>query len=211
MNTPVFDFLKADYDILQGILQVIEELPLKITVHWVKGHQDHHKPHHELFTAALANCIANDVCTETHHQNPTNVGQFPDWIPRTKAALLHNGRLISKNQDDYIKTAATAPRLCQHIIKDSKKCDKFIPNEWTDEMFDNINWKAVRSSFMAVSMGQQYQLAKFAHEWTPTLHHLTKIDNSIDQQCFAYSHLQNFVKEDSNHLLHCTSNHHTKA
>ena len=44
VNTPVFNFLKADYDILQGILQAINELPLKATVHWVKGHQDHHKP-----------------------------------------------------------------------------------------------------------------------------------------------------------------------
>ena len=97
-----------------------------------------------------------------------------------KAALLHNGWLISKNQDDYVKTAATAPHLCQHIIKDSKKCDKFIPNEWTDEMFDDVNWKVVRSSFKAISMGRHYQLAKFAHEWTPTLHHLAKINNSID-------------------------------
>ena len=29
--------------------------------------------------------------------------------------------LVSKDQDDYIKTAVTAPRLCQHIIEDSKK------------------------------------------------------------------------------------------
>ena len=74
VNTPVFNFLKADYDILQGILQVSEELPLKVTVHWVKGHQDHHKPCHELSTATLANCITNDICAETHHWNPTDVG-----------------------------------------------------------------------------------------------------------------------------------------
>ena len=67
MNTPVFDFLKANYDILQGILQVINELLLQMTVRWVKGHQDHHKPRNELPISALANCIANDVCTKTHN------------------------------------------------------------------------------------------------------------------------------------------------
>ena len=121
MNTPVFDFLKADYDILQGILQAINELPLKATMRWVKGHQDCHKPHHKLPLSALTNCITNDICTETHHRNHTEVGRFPDWIPGTKAALLHNGLLVSKDQDNYIKTAVTAPHLCQHIIKDSKK------------------------------------------------------------------------------------------
>jgi hypothetical protein len=40
VNTPVYDFLKADYDILQGNLQVIHDIPLKTTVRWVKGHQD---------------------------------------------------------------------------------------------------------------------------------------------------------------------------
>ena len=55
MNTPVFDFLKADYDILQGILQVINELPLPTMVHWVKGHQDHQKPCNELPISVLAN------------------------------------------------------------------------------------------------------------------------------------------------------------
>ena len=116
VNTPIFNFLKADYDILQGILQAINKLPLKATVHWVKGHQDYHNPHHKLPLSALANCITDDVCTETHDWNPTEVGRIPNWIPGTKAALLLNGLLVFKDQDDYIKTAATTPHLCQHII-----------------------------------------------------------------------------------------------
>ena len=121
-------------------------------VRWVKGHQDHHKPCNELPISALANCIANDVCIETHHQCPGNVRCFPDWIPGTKAALLHNGRLLSKNQDEYIKTAATTPCLCKHIIEDSKKGDKFIPMDWTNDTFNAIDWKPVRSSMKAVSI-----------------------------------------------------------
>ena len=167
-NTPVFDFLKANYDILQGILQVINELPLPMMVHWVKGHQDHQKPCNELPISALANCITDDICTETHHKCPGNVGHFPDWITGTKAALLHNGRLVSKNQDEYVKTAATAPHLCKHIMEDSKKRDKFIPTDWTDDTFDDIDWKAVKSSMQAVSIRWRFQIAKYAHEWTPT-------------------------------------------
>ena len=211
INTPVYDFLKADYDILQGILHVIDKLPLKATVRWVKGHQDRDTPRLELPVPALANCIADDVCTATYRQHPRNVGRFPDWIPGMKAALLHNGKLVTKAHDDYVTTAATAPQLCQHIIKDSKKRDKFIPNDWTDATFDDVDWKAINSSLKAVSIGRRFQLSKFAHEWTPTLHHLAKIDNSIDRRCFACQHLRNFVKEDIDHMRRCTSERRTTA
>jgi hypothetical protein len=66
-ETSVFDYLKSDYDLLQGIQCEIESLPVASNVKWVKGHQDHHKPRNELPLEAKANCIADDVCTETHH------------------------------------------------------------------------------------------------------------------------------------------------
>jgi hypothetical protein len=43
-GTGVYDFLHADYDILQGIKATRARLPLKTSVAWVKGHQDDHKP-----------------------------------------------------------------------------------------------------------------------------------------------------------------------
>jgi hypothetical protein len=32
----------------------------------------------ELSLDAKANCTANDVCTETHHWHPSEVGRLPD-------------------------------------------------------------------------------------------------------------------------------------
>jgi hypothetical protein len=39
-ETSVFDYLKSDYDLLQGIQREIETLPKALKVSWVKGHQD---------------------------------------------------------------------------------------------------------------------------------------------------------------------------
>jgi hypothetical protein len=108
-ETSVFDYLKSDYDLLQGIQCEIESLPVALNVKWVKGHQDRHKPRNKLPLEAKANCIADDVCTETHRQHPSKVGCLPDWIPGTKAALLHHSKLITKKQDNYVTIAATAP------------------------------------------------------------------------------------------------------
>jgi hypothetical protein len=139
----VFDYLKSDYDLLQGIQWEIKTLPIASKVSWVKGHQDQHKLRSELSLDAKANCIADDVCAETHHHHPSKVGQLPDWIPGTSAALLHNGRLVTKKQDDYVTMAATAPRLCKQLIKKSKQHDPFLAANWQGAMFDDIDWKSV--------------------------------------------------------------------
>jgi hypothetical protein len=39
-ETSVFDYLKSDYDLLQGIQRELESLPIASNIKWVKGHQD---------------------------------------------------------------------------------------------------------------------------------------------------------------------------
>jgi hypothetical protein len=201
-ETSVFDYLKSDYDLLQGIQREIESLPVALNVKWVKGHQDQHKPRNELPLEAKANCIADDVCTETHHQHPSEVGHLPDWIPGTKAALLHHGKLITKKQDDYVMTAAMAPRLRKRLIKKSKRHNPFLEQDWDATTFEDINWKGVRSSFGRLTKGRQFQFSKYAHNWTPTLHQQATQDNSINRRCFACG----AWLEDINHILRCPSN-----
>jgi hypothetical protein len=94
-ETSVFDYLKSDYDLLQQIQGKIEALPIAARVNWVKGHQDRHKLQIKISLEARVNCIADDVCTKTHHRHPRDVGRLPDWIPGTKAALMHKGKLVS--------------------------------------------------------------------------------------------------------------------
>jgi hypothetical protein len=74
---------------------------------------------------------------------PSEVGHLPDWIPGTKAALLHHGKLITKKQDDYVTTAATAPLLCKRLIKKSKRHDPFLEQDWDAATFKDIDWKGM--------------------------------------------------------------------
>jgi hypothetical protein len=53
-STSVFNYLKSDYDLLQGIQREICNLPIASNISWVKGHQDRHKPRSELSLEALA-------------------------------------------------------------------------------------------------------------------------------------------------------------
>jgi hypothetical protein len=103
-----------------------------------------------------------------------------------KAALLHHGKLVTKKQDEYVK---------------SKRHDPFIPNDWTAAMFNNIDWQSVRASTKCLSDGQRFQIAKFAHNWTPTLDQRAIQDNSIDQRCFTCGAWRKTI----DHVLHCKS------
>jgi hypothetical protein len=115
--------------------------------------------------------------------------------------LLHHGKLVTKKQDDYVTTAATAPRFRKQLIKKSKWHDPFLEADWDMTMFNDIDWKSVQSSFGHLTKGQQFQLAKFTHNWTPTLHQRATQDNSINQRCFACR----AWREDIDHILRCPS------
>ncbi len=184
-----------------------KQLTNLLSVSWVKGHQDHHTLWNKLSLEALANCLANDICTETHQQHPNEVGHLPDWIPGTGVALLHHGKLVTKKQDKYVCTAATAPQLCDRFITTLQHHDPYIANNWDDDTFNDINWKSVCASLDCLSKGQLYQLSKFLNNWTPTLHHRATQDNSIDRRCFACRAWQ----ETIDHVLRCSSDHRVEA
>jgi hypothetical protein len=206
-QTAVYDYLKADYDILQGIKTMIAALPLTTNIGWIKGHQDDRKPWEELSNAAKANCYADRICDDTHQREANTVGRFPEWVPGLRAALFHNGKLVTKKHDKYIEIAATAPRHRQYLIERSQRRDKFIPSVWTEATFDDIDWKAVESSINSMTMGRRIQISKFANGWTPTKKHLSTHDNSVDGRCFACGRLW----EDIDHMLRCRSDRRQQA
>jgi hypothetical protein len=118
-----------------------------------------------------------------------------------KAALLHNGRLVTKRQDEYVTTAATTPRHREYLIKKSQRRDEFIPSDWSNSTFDDIDFRNLEHSMKAMSFGRRIQISKFAHNWTPTRDHLACIDNKVDRRCFACGNL----KESIDHVLRCSS------
>jgi hypothetical protein len=106
-----------------------------------------------------------------------------------------------------VTTAATVPRLCKCLTLKSQRHDPLIPNDWSDDTFDDIDWKSVRSSIKRQPYGQRFQISKFAHNWTLTLHQWATQDNSIDRRCFKCG----AWKEDIDHVLRCPSNLHDAA
>jgi len=98
-ETSHFDYLKADYDIIQVIQQKNTELLMQSTISWVKGHQDRDKMWGDLTPAAKANVYADETCDETHTRPVAKCAVFP--------TLLHKGKPVTKKIEHYTSVAAT--------------------------------------------------------------------------------------------------------
>ena len=57
--TPTFQLLTPDFDIIQAIQTLINNLPIKVDIFHVKAHQDHDKPFNELTPYAQMNVLAD--------------------------------------------------------------------------------------------------------------------------------------------------------
>jgi len=132
--------------------------------------------------AAKANVYADETCDETHNHPIPQCAVFPEKVPGTKAMLLHKGRPVTKKIEHYTSVAATAIRHEKHIIKHSHCHDPDIPEIWSQESCDNIDWCIYGQAFRSLSPGHQIQISKYAHGWAPTKKHLNKMDNSVDSR-----------------------------
>jgi hypothetical protein len=65
---------------------------------------------------------------------------------------------MSKKKDEYVTTAATIPQLCKCLILKSQCHDPLIPNDWSDDTFNDIDWKSVQSSIKQQPFGDNSSL-----------------------------------------------------
>ena len=58
-QTPTYDLLSPDHDILQAIRTILNDLPIRTDISHVHGHQDRHKLWHELDRREQINVLAD--------------------------------------------------------------------------------------------------------------------------------------------------------
>jgi hypothetical protein len=130
-----------------------------------------------------------------------HTGLFPEYIPGTRANIHFRGRLISKHADKYVRALTHAPDLINYTIDRSDSTLRDCQQKWTRPIFDNIDWAAFNSRFTALSSNQRFRIAKYVHDWTPTLRHQNRVDNSVDHRCFVPECSR--LWDDANHIFQC--------
>jgi hypothetical protein len=194
--TPAFHYLTPEYDIIQGICTLCASLPIPVTFHHVKSHQDQQKPYEQLTPDAQINILADRHADAIHRQRPHHTGLFPSWIPGTRAALFHGSSPVTKHIPDYLRTAIHAPDMKAYLI-DRSITGTGREAPWNDTIFDTIAWKPLHEVFKKKTAGQRLQISKLMHDLLPTARRQQVLDNKHDGRCFVCG----LLWEDTNHVI----------
>jgi hypothetical protein len=198
-QTPTYDLLSPDYDILQAIRTILIDLPIRTDIAHVRGHQDRNKPWHELDNREQINVLADKQANAIYRTPQRQTGLFPSWIPGTRAALFHGEQQVTKGIHSYIRDAAHTPAMKEYLIRRSNEAtgrDK----SWDDATYESIDWRHYGEVFKKLSNGRRIQISKYVNDLLPTKRRLATFDNSVDSRCFACKRLW----EDTTHVLTCT-------
>ena len=198
-QTPTFDLLSPDYDIMQAIRTTLKALPILTDIFHVKGHQDRHKEWDDLDIYAKINVLADQQAEAIYRKPPRRTGIFPTWVPGTRAALFHGDMQVTKGIPQYIRDAKNTPEMKKYLIRRSKEAtgrDK----SWDEETYATIDWRHLGETFKKLSVGRKIQISKYTNDLLPTGRRLQTMDNRVNGRCFACNQLW----EDTTHVLTCS-------
>jgi hypothetical protein len=177
--TPTFQLLTPDFDIIQAIRQLINDLPITVDIFHVKSHQDRDKPFDDLTPYAQMNVLADRYAEYLHLQPETTIGIFPSWLPGTKAALFHGPSPITSDIPTYIRRAAHEPHMREYLIARSQQATN-RESKWNDQIYDTIAWDHIGEVLRKLPIGRRIQLSKYMNDLLPTAKRLQTFDNRHD-------------------------------
>ena len=186
--TSIFQLLTPDFDIIQAIRKIIEDLPIQVDIFHVKSHQDRDKPFNKLTPYAKMNVLADRYAKYLHSQPETTIGIFPSWIPGIKAAIYHGASQITSDIPNYIQWAIQEPPMHEYLIQQSQTATNH-DSKWNNQIYNTIAWEYIGELLQKLLIGCHIQLFKYMHDLLPTAKCLQTFDNCHDGQCFECGQL----------------------
>ena len=151
--------MASEWDLLMEIWTTVHALDSETrpTFHHVKGHQDEHKPYHQLSLEAQLNVDADTLAEGYITAHPTVDYSKAPLLPTAKIQLNLPAGTVTHKLKRTIRLARRAPPLAQKLKKD---------NNWSDHLFEDINWEASRRALRRLRKAK-VQLVKYLNNVIP--------------------------------------------
>ena len=181
------DTIRPDYDVIITILRTIQELPISISFHHVKGHQDS-IPNRPLSWEATLNVLCDRLANHAlRHSQP---------CPLVPPTLFCPVQLVL---DDTTITSFPRSRLAHHSSHSKLLAYLKRRHAWTDQTIDLIHWSAHRSAFHHFTLAHRPFLCKLIHRHLPLGKRLASWTTDYPTLCPTCQH----PNEDFEHFLAC--------
>jgi hypothetical protein len=129
-NVPPNLTLLSENDVILEIISTLQQLPVTVEFHWVKGHQDATRAYETLQLPGQLNCDADRAASQYVWQEHANPQVVPP-LPNTPSQLHIQGKSITGHIKQRIRDQSTVPALQQYLMK------KF---QWSEDTFECIDW-----------------------------------------------------------------------
>ena len=143
-----------DADIIVHTKERLDEMMMKIQLHWVKSHQDKSVLYEELGMAGRMNVDANRIAEvfrlRMQRSKETSLDEGA-WTPGMETCLIIEGKQV---QSHY------AHRTQLHVQGNKHRHYLQGQHGWHDKEWDSIDWRALKSVFLSLGPLQQISCSK---------------------------------------------------
>jgi hypothetical protein len=183
--------LASDYDLESGIVELLNELPIKFQFIHVKCHQDKDTEIHLLPWEAQMNVQADHLATD-YLDNYAEPSKIIPFIPTVQANITIKGETITRRFANRLRLTANSPDMRNRLI---------TRNNWTEHIFQSIHWDTPGKALATLEHSTRIFITKFAHEHLPTRRHMKRIGEAESDQCPSCRN----TTETSWHILNCAN------
>ena len=186
------DALRAEYDVIISITNIVTSLTFPL--HWehVKGHQDDTVPTALLTRMAQLNVHADELATIS----------FEISTPMRMGPPLLDGIV-----DLRVNSITISSHYATHLRKAAGSEDFFLWYRtnygWDTSTISLVDWDAHLAAIRKLSFSEKRFITKFNFQWLPTGHQQHKVDSAQSTVCPSCRSHE--VEETETHLYQCPS------
>ena len=186
------DALRAEYDVIAGIISIVRDLPFHIEWEHVLGHQDEVKSPDQLTRMEQLNVLADALasialeCVSDH--------RLCLFIPASAVELRVQQTTITSHYATHLRQPAGSADLFKWFQKNY---------QWNTRMLHWVDWEAHHAALRKLSSAEKRFMTKFNFQWLPTGHQQHKVDPSQSTLCPSCQDTD--TDETETHLYQCPS------
>ena len=156
------DFAKPDQDLWSLTTELVDKLPIKIVIKWVKAHQDVNQYGEKINGPFPREVEMNILVDELASRETSTVrdAESAQWTLSTTAISLHDDSQVQvKNLRKYITKKINGTALMEYHMERKK---------WDEEVIREIDWEGIESMMRNASPLRRTRLVQLLNDWQNT-------------------------------------------
>ena len=156
------DFAIPDQDLWALTSELINKLPIRMTIKWVKGHQDENRFGEKIHGPFTRDVMMN-VLTDELASRGMELGEehaITKHTLSTAAISLHNANKVQvKNIRKFITKEIKGKDMVEYHMK---------RKNWDEEVIKEIDWEGIKGMMMSATPLRRTRLVQLLNDWQNT-------------------------------------------